>query len=73
MTFNYECQNDYFSLSGVGKQTFQLGASNANIALGMTHSMSNCAMTTSHYYWNNSTSAWDAFSSAPFRVAESDN
>ena len=26
-----------------------------------------------HYYWNNSTSAWDALTNAPFYVGEYDN
>lgn len=73
VTFNYECQSDYFSLTGVGEQSFQLGSGNVYIYLGWSQYMTLCSKTVSHYYWNNSTSKWDAFSSANFYRGQGDN
>ena len=66
VTFSYQCNNDYFSLSGVSEQSFIIGSSNLYISLGVSQSITNCYKTIDHYYWNNSTSAWDALTSAPF-------
>ena len=73
VTFTYECQNDYFSLSGVSEQAFYIGQTNQNVGLGVSHAISNCYYTVDHYYWNNSTSAWDDLSNAPFYTSEAWN
>ena len=72
VVFTYECQDDYFTLSGVSEQSFVIGSSDATISLGMSQAISNCYKTVEPYYWNNSTSAWTAITSAPFYKVPSD-
>lgn len=73
VTFNYQCQDDYFTLSGVTLQSFYLGQANMNIALGMSHYRTNCAYAYNQYVWNNQTSAWDAITTADFYRSQTDN
>lgn len=39
----------------------------------MTQAITNCYKTVEHYYWNNSTSAWEAFTGANFYRGQADN
>ena len=66
VSFNYQCQDDYFTLSGLSQQSFYLGQGNTNIGLGMSHYRSNCAYTYNQYVWNNQTAAWDDISTVDF-------
>ena len=43
--FNYQCQDDTFSLTGLGEQVFTLGDADKTISLGMTQSRTLCAST----------------------------
>ena len=73
VTITYTCDSDYFSLSGVSEQSFQLGSGDTNIGLGMSQGNGNCYKTVQHLYWNNSTSAWEDFTGANFYRGEADN
>ena len=73
VNFSYECQSDYFTLSGKSEQSFQIGSGNVAISLGMWQAVSNCYKTVEHLYWNNSTSNWEAFSGANSYRGQADN
>ena len=66
VSFNYECQDDYFTLSGVSMQSFYLGQSDYTISLGKTQRYTTCAYTYTIYAYNNNTSEWESANSGSF-------